>query len=145
MENKKQLSDSVNTTVVDIQSNHPITSSQVWLEVKDVMSKDVITIGPEETVVSAAKTMSENNVSCILVVDNGSLTGILTEKDLLAMIAGNDKNFVKIKVSQTMSCPVHQATANLIWESPGRNCNTNRPDSSPYILLYMERCCRNNE
>ena len=106
MENKNQLSDSVNTAIIDIQSERLITSAQVWLEVKDVMSKDVITVGPEETVVSAAKTMSENNVSCAVVMDNGSPTGILTEKDLLAMIAGKDKNFVNIKVTQVMSSPV---------------------------------------
>ncbi len=113
MENEKQLSDSVNTTVVDIQADRPITSARVWLEVKDVMSKNVITIGPEETVVSAAKTMSENNVSCAVVVDNGSLAGILTEKDLFAMIAGKDKNFVKIKVAQVMSSSVDSIPSDL--------------------------------
>ncbi len=106
MENKNQLSDSVNTAVIDIKSERLITSAQIWLEVKDVMSKDVITVGPEETVVSAAKTMSENNVSCAVVMDSSSLTGILTEKDLLTMIAGKDKKFAKIKVAQIMSSPV---------------------------------------
>ena len=105
MENKNQLSDSVNTAIIDIQSERLITSAQIWLEVKDVMSKDVITVGSEETVVSAAKTMSENNVSCAVVMDIGSLTGILTEKDLLTMIAGKDKNFAEIKVAQIMSSP----------------------------------------
>ncbi|TKJ34146.1 MAG: hypothetical protein CEE38_18970 [Planctomycetes bacterium B3_Pla] len=105
MENKNQLSDSVNTAIIDIQSERLITSAQIWLEVKDVMSKDVITVGSEETVVSAAKTMSENNVSCAVVMDGGSLTGILTEKDLLTMIAGKDKNFAEIKVAQIMSSP----------------------------------------
>jgi PAS domain S-box-containing protein len=106
MENKNQLSDSVNTAVIDIKSERLITSAQIWLEAKDVMSKDVITVGPKETVVSAAKTMSENNVSCAVVMDSSSLTGILTEKDLLTMIAGKDKNFAKIKVAQIMSSPV---------------------------------------
>ncbi|MHC4225928.1 MAG: CBS domain-containing protein [Planctomycetota bacterium] len=113
MENKNQLSDSVNTAVIDIQSERLITSAQVWLEVKDVMSKDVITVGPKETVVSAAKIMSENNVSCAVVMDRGSLTGILTEKDLLTMIAGKGKKFAKIKVAQIMSSPVDSIDPDL--------------------------------
>jgi len=113
MGNKKQLSDSANTTVIDIQADRLITSARVWQKVKDVMSKDVITIVPEETVVSAAKTMSENNVSCAVVMDNGSLTGILTEKDLLTMIAGKDKNLFKIKVSQIMSSSVDSIPPDL--------------------------------
>ena len=113
MGNKKQLSDSVNTTVEDIQSDRLITSARVWLEVKDVMSKDVITIGPEETVVSAAKTMSENNVSCILVVDNGNVVGIVTEKDFLTRIADKDRNLDEIAVAETMSCPVESISPDL--------------------------------
>ncbi|MBW7991638.1 MAG: CBS domain-containing protein [Planctomycetes bacterium] len=103
MENKKNKSDSVNTSIVDIHSDRLITSSRVWLEVKDVMSKDVVTTSPNETAVSAAKTMSENNVSCAVVMDKGSIAGILTEKDLFKMIADKNKDFDKIKVAQVMS------------------------------------------
>lgn len=113
MGDKKQFRDSTNTAVVDIRSDRLVTSRHVWLEVKDVMSKDVIAISSDETVVSAAKRMSENNISCIVVVNNGSIMGILTEKDLLTMIAGKDKDFDKITVAEVMSSSVDSIPPDL--------------------------------
>jgi len=106
MENEKQFSDSVKTDVMAVHSDCLITSSQIRLEVKDVMNKDVITVSSDETIVSAAKVISENNISCVVAVDNGSMVGILTEKDLLARVARKDKDFDQITVAETMSCLV---------------------------------------
>jgi len=113
MENEKQFGDLGKTELGDIRSGHLITSSQVWLKVRDVMNKDVITIASGETVVSAAKVMSDNNVSCIVVVDNGSVVGILTEKDFLQRITGKDKDFDKMTVAEIMSSPVESIPPDL--------------------------------
>ncbi|MGB2864292.1 MAG: CBS domain-containing protein, partial [Sedimentisphaerales bacterium] len=77
------------------------------------MSKDVITIGPEEIVVSVAKTMSENNVSCILVVDNGNVVGIVTVRDFLTRIVNKDWGWDQIAVAEMMSCPVECISPDL--------------------------------
>jgi PAS domain S-box-containing protein len=113
MENEKQFGDLGKTELGDIRSGHLITSSQVWLKVRDVMNKDVITITSGETVVSTAKVMSDNNVSCIVVVDNGSVVGILTEKDFLKRITGKDKDFDKMTVAEIMSSPVESIPPDL--------------------------------
>ena len=52
------------------------------------MSRDVTSVSPEATVVFAAEMMSEKNVSCVAVEDQGQLVGILTETDLLLKTAG---------------------------------------------------------
>jgi len=83
------------------------------LEVKDVMSEDVITIPPDEVAVSAAKVMSANNVSCIVVVDNDGVVGIATEKDFLARISGKDMDLGRIAVADIMSHPVESAPPDL--------------------------------
>jgi PAS domain S-box-containing protein len=106
MENKKQFRDSGKGELINICSDRLITSRRLWLEIKDVMNKNVITIASDETVISAAKLMSENNVSCIVVVDNGNVVGILTEKDLLACIAGKNDNLERTTLTEVMSCPV---------------------------------------
>ncbi len=50
----------------------------------DVMVRDVITIGPQETVADAAKLIAENDVSALPVVDDeGELVGIISEGDLM--------------------------------------------------------------
>ena len=90
-------------------------TGSLWvpLTVGSVMSKDVITICSDETVASAAKIMSENSVSCIVVADNGNVTGILTETDFLKRVAEREKDFDRIKVREIMSAPVESISPNL--------------------------------
>jgi CBS domain-containing protein len=50
----------------------------------DVMVRDVVTIGPAESVANAARLMTENDVSALPVVNaEGRLVGIISEADLL--------------------------------------------------------------
>ncbi len=113
MKDKGQLGDLIKTEVKALHSDGLITSSRVWLEVGDVMSKDVLTITSAETVVSATKMMSENKVSCIIVVDNGRAVGILTEKDFLAKVANRGNDFAKITVAETMSSSLESIPPDL--------------------------------
>lgn len=54
------------------------------MKVADVMTRNVITIGPDATVEDAAKLMLERHVSGLVVAtDAGQLAGIVTEHDLL--------------------------------------------------------------
>jgi CBS domain-containing protein len=51
---------------------------------KDIMTKDVITVGPNEKVEKAAKILLENKISGIPVVDEDNhVLGVITEKDLM--------------------------------------------------------------
>jgi len=51
---------------------------------KNIMTKDVITVRPEDKVERAVKILLENKISGIPVVDeNNHLLGIITEKDLM--------------------------------------------------------------
>jgi CBS domain-containing protein len=55
---------------------------------RDVMSRDLLTVAPEDTLGEAAEKMAGRNVGAALVMDAGRLVGILTERDLLAAVAG---------------------------------------------------------
>ncbi len=55
------------------------------LTAKDIMQKDVIFFAPETDIVSAAKTLIENNINGAPVLDNkGAVVGILCQSDLIA-------------------------------------------------------------
>ncbi len=110
---ERLIRDSIKTEMIHVGSGRPITSSRVWLEVKDVMNKDVITIAPGATVVSAAQVMSENSVSCLVVVDNDSVVGIVTERDFLTRIPGRGKDLKEIRVADIMSCPLQSIPPDL--------------------------------
>ena len=60
------------------------------LSVKDVMATDVVTTGPETSLVEAARLLTERKVGCLPVVENGRLVGILTEGDFVAVVARGD-------------------------------------------------------
>jgi CBS domain-containing protein len=54
------------------------------MRVQDVMTRDVITVGPEVTVHKAAQSMADHGVSGLPVVDgDGLVIGIVTEGDLI--------------------------------------------------------------
>lgn len=52
------------------------------------MSRDLLTVAPEDTLGDAAEKMAARGVGAALVMDFGQLVGILTERDLLAAVAG---------------------------------------------------------
>lgn len=54
------------------------------MKARDIMSVDVLTVGPEDTVVHAAELMLSRKVSGLPVIaDDGVLMGIITEGDLM--------------------------------------------------------------
>ena len=54
----------------------------------EVMSRDVVTIEPFDTIGHAAEKMVAESVSAIVVSDGGRLIGIVTERDLTRAVAG---------------------------------------------------------
>lgn len=106
MAKKVSVRDLVKTEIRGVSSESFGSSFPVWLEVADVMSRDVISVSPDEAVPSAAKVMSDNNIPCIVVLDGDDLVGILTERDFLEKVGGKEKDFAKRKVAEIMSSPV---------------------------------------
>lgn len=64
------------------------------MKVRDVMVRDVVTCGPDETASVVAKRLRENGVSGLPVVDDGLVVGVVSEADLLDLIDEHqeDKN-----------------------------------------------------
>jgi CBS domain-containing protein len=52
-------------------------------KVKDVMTKDVITISPDTSINDAANIMVKNNIKRLPVIKNDTLVGIITRGDLM--------------------------------------------------------------
>ena len=53
------------------------------LSVAEVMTKTVITVGPERTAAEAARLMLDHTIGALPVVEDGRAVGIVTESDLL--------------------------------------------------------------
>ncbi len=57
------------------------------VKVSDVMTKDVLSVGPADRLRRAATLMRENRVGGLPVVDDGLVVGMITESDFLNMAA----------------------------------------------------------
>jgi CBS domain-containing protein len=68
--------------------------------VKDVMSKNVITISPEESINDAIEKMAKNNISGLIVVDNNKVIGVISESDVLKVLGSE---FPEIKASANLT------------------------------------------
>jgi CBS domain-containing protein len=54
----------------------------------DLMTQDLVSVAPEDTLGEAAQLMAEQNVGSAVALDHGRLIGIVTERDLLRAMAG---------------------------------------------------------
>lgn len=113
MINKKRLNNIIEIQTGSIASDGLVISSWNWLVVGDVMSKEVATICPDEIVISAAKIMSDNKISCLVVMDQGNIAGIITETDVLRRVGNKGKDSYRTKLSRIMSSPVESVSSDL--------------------------------
>jgi CBS domain-containing protein len=74
---------------------------ETGIKVGDVMAKGVVTISPDETVKKACETMAKHDLSGITVVEKGKVVGMLTQGDLVKVIA-NEENPAVIKAKEIM-------------------------------------------
>ena len=74
------------------------------MQVRDAMSKAVLTVGPEHTLRQAAQLMTARRVGSAIVVDpEGAGIGIITERDVLYAIgAGLDPDVERTAAHVTM-------------------------------------------
>ena len=106
MANEERIRELIKNRVQDVSSSCLVTSSQVWLKVKDLMTADVAVVGPEQSMAMAATVMADDSLSSLVVVDNGAVVGIITEKDFLERVVAKGKSPLDIKVRDVMSYPV---------------------------------------
>ena len=72
--------------------------------VKDVMTRNVITIRPDTPLREAAEIMADNHIGCLIVKSGGKLGGIITDRDILVLIAdGSHRNIDLYKVKDAMT------------------------------------------
>lgn len=85
---------------------HVISGLGIWKDVKDVMSKEVVTISPQKTAAEAAELMKNKHISSLIVTKNKKPIGVLTEKDFLKKIVPQKKDATKMKVQEAMTHPI---------------------------------------
>ena len=81
----------------------PIFHKMVIMKIEKAMVTDVITLEKDVSALDAVKTMNENGIGCLIVLQYGQVAGIITERDLLERVLENCKNPKETKVTEIMT------------------------------------------
>jgi len=100
----------------------------LYKEVKEIMTREVLTITPEASMEEAAILMGEKHVGSLIVTKYETPVGIVTERDLLTKVLAPGKDMKEIKVEKVMSYPLIttcleakiKETAQLMIKKKGR-------------------------
>ncbi len=133
MADEAKIRELIKNRMQDVSSSCHVTSCRIWLQVKDVMSADVVTIGPEQSMAFAANLMADDGVSSLVVVDNSVVAGIITEKDFLERVVAEGKSALDIKVRDVMSSPVISITPEMTVLEAGSVVKDKRVKRLPVI------------
>ena len=72
------------------------------MQVKDIMHGDVKTATPDDTFAAVATTLHDNAISSVVVMDGTSPAGIVTERDLVNLVAdGQDPGSTQVSSRMT--------------------------------------------
>lgn len=68
------------------------------MKVQDIMTRQVVGIGPEETAEVAARQLAHYNIGVLPVTDRGRLCGVVTDRDLVirCMAGGRDPGETRV-------------------------------------------------
>ena len=72
-------------------------------QIRDIMEKIVITIDINETANHAANQMKENDISFLVIIENGKPVGVVSERDFVQKLCINNQNSSDVKISDIMS------------------------------------------
>jgi len=79
--------------------------------VLNLSKRKVTSTHPSATVQEAVEKMAELEISAILVMENGELRGIFTERDLLRRVVATRLNPKELPISEVMSSPTKTVLA----------------------------------
>ena len=88
------------------------------MQVSELMSTNIVAVSPESTAAEAAGTMTRSDVGIVLVCgQNGSLQGVLTDRDIVTRCVAVQSDPVQTKVQDLM-------TRNVVTISPNEEMKT---------------------
>jgi len=89
-----------------------LASYTASIEVSEILTREAVVIASSATVREAAVLMSSQDVSCLVVMNDDTIVGIFTERDLLKRVVALNRDPTKIILREVMSGPVVTIPAN---------------------------------
>lgn len=99
---------------------------------QNIMTHQVVSVSANQSVEEAAQLMSQYNIGAIPVVENGKVTGMVTDRDLTLRSTATGGN-EKTPVSQVMTNEVICATPNMSVEEASQLMAQNQVRRLPVV------------
>jgi signal-transduction protein with cAMP-binding, CBS, and nucleotidyltransferase domain len=96
------------------------------LKVRDLMTRNLITVQAKDSVIKAAKVMDENGVSSVIVKERNEFSGIITEHNIISRAVSKGLDPQKIKVSRVMSTPLITISPDATIEEAAKKMRDNK-------------------
>lgn len=77
--------------------------STTGVRIRELMTRNVVAIGPERSIAEAVKKMVERNVECLPIVQFGELQGLITFRDIIEKVVYAKRVPRKTKVKDVMA------------------------------------------
>jgi CBS domain-containing protein len=100
--------------------------------VKDIMTKEVVTIDPGKTVFEAAELMLSKGVGCVIVVIKAFPIGIITERDIVRRIVAK-RSSPDVKITEVMTKTVITVDPETSLKEAARTMSTNKIRRLPVL------------
>ena len=100
--------------------------------VKDIMTKEVVTIDTNKTVFEAAELMSSSGLGCLIVVIKAFPVGIITERDIVRRIVAKRAS-LDTKVTEVMTKTLITVEPDTSLKEAARVMSTNKIRRLPVL------------
>jgi CBS domain-containing protein len=100
--------------------------------VKDIMTKEVVTIDVNKSVFEAAQLMTTKSLGCLIVVDKGLPVGIITERDIVRRIVAK-RSSLDLRVVEVMTKTLVTVNPDTSLKDAARVMSTNKIRRLPVL------------
>lgn len=83
------------------------------IQLSEILTSTVITVQPETFISEALQLMRKNNISCIIVVEEGKPVGIVTERNVVKFVAESLTDSADLPIREVMTSPVITAGSGM--------------------------------
>ena len=74
--------------------------------ISSLMKTEMITVKPDDLVSDAARSMSQNHVGAVLVIEDGEMKGIVSERDVVTRVVAEGRDPATTRVSEISTADV---------------------------------------
>lgn len=97
------------------------------------LQKGIVHVSPQTTVADAVRTMAENNVGAVVILESKRLAGIFTERDLLRRVVAQGRDPGATPISEVMTANVIVAKSDDSYEEVLQIMNTTKCRHIPIV------------